>query len=172
MMPQELMQMPKGDLLLMRGGIPPVRGRKIEYFRSKRFTSRISDPPKVAPRPITISAAPVTAKLAGEASSSDPLAQALSAKKAALLSDGQAIAPAERAEPVMRALTSDELSGFAEITDDMLVLGTMVDLPPPGDEQAAIAFVTAMTARAVLEPAGAGAQSPEFATERHDHGRE
>src|SRR3546814_928081 len=85
MMPQELMQMPKGDLLLMRGGIPPVRGRKIEYFRSKRFTSRISDPPKVAPRPITISAAPVTAKLAGEASSSDPLAQALSAKKAALL---------------------------------------------------------------------------------------
>src|SRR3546814_6571463 len=40
MMPQELMQMPKGDLLLMRGGIPPVRGRKIEYFRSKRFTSR------------------------------------------------------------------------------------------------------------------------------------
>src|SRR3546814_20980285 len=81
MMPQELMQMPKGDLLLMRGGIPPVRGRKIEYFRSKRFTSRISDPPKVAPRPITISAAPVTAKLAGEASSSDPLAQARSEER-------------------------------------------------------------------------------------------
>src|SRR3546814_11480025 len=58
-------------------------------------------------------------------------------------------------EPVMRALTGDELSGFAEITDDMLVLGDMVDLPPPGDEQAAIAFVTAMTARDVLEPVGA-----------------
>src|SRR3546814_1939463 len=78
MMPQELMQMPKGDLLLMRGGIPPVRGRKIEYFRSKRFTSRISDPPKVAPRPIAINAVSSAAKLAGEASSSDPLAQALS----------------------------------------------------------------------------------------------
>src|SRR3546814_14727672 len=67
--------------------------------------------------------------------------------------------------PVMRALTGDELSGFAEITDDMLVLGDMVDLPPPGDEQAAIAFVTAMTARAVLEPVGADAPSPAFATE-------
>lgn len=172
MMPQELMQMPKGELLLMRGGIPPVRGRKIEYFRSKRFTSRISDPPKVAPRPITINAVSSAAKLAGKASGSDPLAQALRAKKAALLSDGQAIAPTERADPVMRALTGDELSGFAEITDDMLVLGDMVDLPPPGDEQAAIAFVTAMTARAVLEPVGAGAPSPEFVTERHDHGRE
>jgi len=172
MMPQELMQMPKGELLLMRGGIPPVRGRKIEYFRSKRFTSRISDPPKVAPRPIAVNTVSATAKLTGEASSSDPLAQALSAKRAALLNDGQATAPAERTEPVMRALTSDELSGFAEITDDMLVLGDMVDLPPPGDEQAAIAFVTAMTARAVLEPVGTGAQSPAFVTERHDHGRE
>src|SRR3546814_1848593 len=105
-------------------------------------------------------------------SSDLPLAQALSAKRAALLNDGQATAPAERTEPVMRALTGDELSGFAEITDDMLVLGDMVDLPPPGDEQAAIAFVTAMTARAVLEPVGADAPSPEFVTERHDHGRE
>src|SRR3546814_2203569 len=42
MMPQELMQMPKGDLLLMRGGIPPVRGRKIEYFRrSEEHTSEL-----------------------------------------------------------------------------------------------------------------------------------
>lgn len=39
MMPQELMQMPKGDLLLLRGGIPPVRARKIEYFRSRHFTA-------------------------------------------------------------------------------------------------------------------------------------
>src|SRR3546814_14642227 len=122
MMPQELMQMPKGDLLLMRGGIPPVRGRKIEYFRSKRFTSRISDPPKVAPRPIAINAVSSAAKLAGEASSSDPLAPALSAKRAALLNDGQATAPAERTEPVMRALTGDEISGFAEIKIGRAVL--------------------------------------------------
>lgn len=110
--------------------------------------------------------------MAGEAISSDPLALALSAKRAVLLNDRPAIAVAEQAQPSSRALTDDELSGFAEITDDMLVLGNMVDLPPPGDEQAAIAFVTAMTARAVLEPVGAGAQSPAFVTERHDHGRE
>src|SRR3546814_7355171 len=101
----------------------------------------MSDPPMVAPRPIAINAVSSAAKLAGEASSSDTLAQALSAKRAALLNDGQATAPAEQTEPVMRALTGDELSGFAEITDDMLVLGDMVDLPPPGDEQSGRAHV-------------------------------
>src|SRR3546814_17060615 len=79
----------------------------------------MSDPPMVAPRPVAINAVSSAAKWAGEASSSDPLAQALSAKRAALLNDGQATAPAERTEPVMRALTGDELPGFAEITDDM-----------------------------------------------------
>lgn len=54
MIPEELMQMAKGDLLLLRSGIPPVRARKIEYFRSRDFTSRISEPPKVAPRPVSI----------------------------------------------------------------------------------------------------------------------
>src|SRR3546814_16429471 len=82
------------------------------------------------------------AKWAGEASSSDPLAQALSAKRASLLNDGQATAPAERTEPVIRALTGDELSGFAAITDEMLVLGDLVDIPSPCDDQAAIAFLT------------------------------
>src|SRR3546814_15431486 len=97
-------------------------------------------------------------------SSDLPLAQALSAKRAALLNDGQATAPAERTEPVMRALTGDELSGFAEITDDMLVLGDMVDLTPPGDEQAPIAFVTAMPARAAFPPVGADSPIPVFVT--------
>ncbi len=32
MMPQELMQMPKGDLLLMRGGIPPRQGPQDRVF--------------------------------------------------------------------------------------------------------------------------------------------
>ena len=71
-----------------------------------------------------------------------------------------------------RALSDDELSGVVEITDDMLVLGEMVELPPPGDEQAAIAFVTAMTAGAALEPAGDITQSPAFVGARNDHGRE
>jgi len=172
MMPQELMQMPKGDLLLMRGGIPPVRGRKIEYFRSKRFTSRISDPPKVAPRPIATRAAPSPAELVSGDGSADPLAQAIRAKRTTLLKDGQASVPAEQAPPALRALTSDEFSGVADITDDMLVLGDMVELPPPGDERAAIAFVTAMTARAVRDQAGGVLPSPATTSERQDHGRD
>jgi type IV secretion system protein VirD4 len=43
-------------------------------------------------------------------------------------------------------------TAYAEITDDMLVLGELEELSPPGDEKAAIAFVMAMTARAVIEP--------------------
>ena len=37
-------------------------------------------------------------------------------------------------EVVMREMTDAELAGAAEITDDMLVLGDLAELPPPGDE--------------------------------------
>jgi type IV secretion system protein VirD4 len=167
MMPQELMQMPKGDLLLLRGGIPPVRARKIEYFRSRHFTSRISDPPKVAPRLIMIPQAKQVSPPASAGASSDVLAQAIEAKRAALL----APPPMEEEPVVTRTLTDDELSGYAEITDDMLVLGELEELPPPGDEKAAIAFVMAMTARAAIEPDDDYDSSEALVTARHDHGR-
>ncbi|OYY75801.1 MAG: conjugal transfer protein TraG [Sphingomonas sp. 28-62-20] len=167
MMPQELMQMPKGELLLLRGGIPPVRARKIEYFRSRRFTSRISDPPKVAPRPIVIPQTKPGSATATGAAGSDVLGQAIEAKRAALLT----LPPTEEEPLVTRTLTDDELSGYAEITDDMLVLGELEELPPPGDEKAALAFVMAMTARAVLEPDDDPEPSKALVTERHDHGR-
>lgn len=167
MMPQELMQMPKGELLLLRGGIPPVRARKIEYFRSRRFTSRISDPPKVAPRPIVIPQTKQGSATATAATGSDVLSQSIEAKRAAL------VAPPEPVEePVMtRLLTKDELDGYAEITDDMLVLGELEELPPPGDEKAALAFVMAMTARAVAEQDDDRDLSEALVTERLDHGR-
>lgn len=167
MMPQELMQMPKGELLLLRGGIPPVRARKIEYFRSRRFTSRISDPPKVAPRPIVIPQTKQGSATATAATGSDVLSQAIEAKRAALVAPPD---PVE--EPVMtRLLTKDELDGYAEITDDMLVLGELEELPPPGDEKAALAFVMAMTARAVAEQDDDRDLSEALVTERLDHGR-
>lgn len=70
-----------------------------------------------------------------------------------------------------RTLTDDELSGYAEITDDMLVLGELEALPPPGDEKAALDFVMAMTARAAIEPEDDGDLSETLVTGRHDHGR-
>lgn len=167
MMPQELMQMPKGELLLLRGGIPPVRARKIEYFRSRHFTSRISDPPKVAPRLIMIPQAKQVSPSASASAGSDVLTQAMEAKRAALL----APPPTEEEPVVTRTLTDDELAGYAEITDDMLVLGELEELPPPGDEKAAIAFVMAMTARAAIEPDDDHDSSEALVTARHDHGR-
>lgn len=167
MMPQELMQMPKGELLLLRGGIPPVRARKIEYFRSRHFTSRISDPPKVAPRLIMIPQAKQVSPSASAGAGSDVLTQAIEAKRAALL----APTPTEEERVVTRTLTDDELAGYAEITDDMLVLGELEELPPPGDEKAAIAFVMAMTARAAIEPDDDHDSSEALVTARHDHGR-
>lgn len=167
MMPQELMQMPKGDLLLLRGGIPPVRARKIEYFRSKRFTGRISDPPKVASRQIVARQPKPGPAQARSGVGADPLAQAIEAKRAAL----RPLPPTEEEPVVTRTLTEDELDGFAEITDDMLVLGELEALPPPGDEQAAVDFVMAMTARAALEPENDHEVSDLLVTARHDHGR-
>lgn len=95
------------------------------------------------------------------------LAQAIKAKRTALLTPP----PTEEAPVVTRTLTDDELSGYAEITDDMLVLGELEELPPPGDEKAAIAFVKAMTARAAIEPDDDYDSSEALVTARHDHGR-
>jgi len=167
MMPQELMQMPKGDLLLLRGGIAPVRARKIEYFRSRRFTSRVSEAPKVAARPVTVPRSAPVSPAAGAASGSDVLSQAIEAKRAALLD----VTPTEEMLPVTRLLTDDEVSGFAEITDDMLVLGELEDLPHPGDEKAALDFVMAMTARAVVDAENDLEPAAAMITEGHDHGR-
>jgi type IV secretion system protein VirD4 len=48
MMPQELIQMDPSQLILLRAGMPPVRGRKIFYWREKAFTARVLTPPIVA----------------------------------------------------------------------------------------------------------------------------
>jgi type IV secretion system protein VirD4 len=50
MMPQELMQMDPGQLLLLRAGLPPIRGRKIVYWREKAFSQRVLPPPVIPPR--------------------------------------------------------------------------------------------------------------------------
>ena len=49
MLPQELMQMPKEQLIVLKAGLPPVRGRKIVYWREKAFAARVQSPPPVAP---------------------------------------------------------------------------------------------------------------------------
>lgn len=54
LLPQELMQFPDGELLLLRGGIPPIHGDKIRFYADGRFRSRVIAAPVVPPIPKTV----------------------------------------------------------------------------------------------------------------------
>ncbi len=43
--PGEVMQLPQEDELVLVSGIPPIRARKIRYFKDKNFKTRVSPPP-------------------------------------------------------------------------------------------------------------------------------
>lgn len=49
MLPQELMQLPQSALIVLKAGLPPVRGRKIAYFRERVFQRRLRPAPDLAP---------------------------------------------------------------------------------------------------------------------------
>lgn len=147
LLPQELMQLPKNELLLLRAGIPPIRGRKIAYYRMPRFTRRVVAPPVPSARPIAAMLSPPTPASARQGAGTPGLS---GAPQQPATSSGETI----QEEIVMREMTDAELAGAAKITDDMLVLGDLAELPPPGDEAAAIAFVSAMVERALLPSVG------------------
>lgn len=67
MLPQELMQLPRDRMLILRGGMPPVMATKIRYYASKLFTRRILPAPIVAAAPAVASPQPIVAVVdAGE----------------------------------------------------------------------------------------------------------
>ncbi|PZQ65143.1 MAG: conjugal transfer protein TraG [Phenylobacterium zucineum] len=47
LLPQELTQLPSSDMIVLKAGLPPVRGRKIVYYREPAFTQRLRPPPNV-----------------------------------------------------------------------------------------------------------------------------
>jgi type IV secretion system protein VirD4 len=49
MLPQELMQLPQTALIVLKAGLPPVRGRKIAYWRDRIFRRRLRPAPTPAP---------------------------------------------------------------------------------------------------------------------------
>lgn len=49
MLPQELLTMPKDQLLVLRAGIAPIQGRKLVYHRDRAFQKRLLPPP-IPPR--------------------------------------------------------------------------------------------------------------------------
>lgn len=48
LLPQELMQFPPDKLILLRGGIPPIVGDKIVYYKSRFFGARAYPAPIVS----------------------------------------------------------------------------------------------------------------------------
>lgn len=54
LLPQELMQFPDSELLLLRGGIPPIHGDKIRYYADGLFRGRVEPAPEVPPIPRTL----------------------------------------------------------------------------------------------------------------------
>lgn len=53
MLPQELLLMPARDLIILRSGIAPVKGRRLRYFEDKQLSARTMHiPPTVKPRPV------------------------------------------------------------------------------------------------------------------------
>jgi type IV secretion system protein VirD4 len=49
MLPQEILQMPPEHLIVLKAGMPAARGRKIVYWRERRFARRVKPPPAVEP---------------------------------------------------------------------------------------------------------------------------
>jgi type IV secretion system protein VirD4 len=64
MLPQELIQMPPSRLIVLRAGMPPVRGRKIVYWRERAFAKRVLRPPAVAPQPAVATPKPASRPIA------------------------------------------------------------------------------------------------------------
>ena len=46
--PGEVMQLPAGDELVMVSGQPPIRAKKLRYFKDRNFTDRVTAPPALA----------------------------------------------------------------------------------------------------------------------------
>jgi type IV secretion system protein VirD4 len=73
-LPQELIGMDPGELIVLRAGLPPVRGRKIVYWRERAFVCRVLPPPQLPPRRLV---SDTTVLPAPGDLTSDPLALAL-----------------------------------------------------------------------------------------------
>ena len=71
MLPQELIQMAADRLIVLRAGLPPVRGRKIAYYRERAFQVRLRPAPVIGPRPIN---APARGRLPKDDTTGEPMA--------------------------------------------------------------------------------------------------
>jgi type IV secretion system protein VirD4 len=162
MLPQELMQMSKDELIVLRAGGPPIRGRKIVYHRSANFRRRLLDPPEVKARPV-----PKPKPDAPKPQAPPPGLVELAADVAAIRTAVDEI----RTVIVQRPMSESEAAGEAELTMDKVSLALedvdMDDLPAAGaTEQEVEQWMAGYLDRATLEEVlDLGTIAPE--DERH-----
>lgn len=79
LLPQELMQLPADDLIVLKAGVPPVRGRKIAYYRERAFSTRVRPPPAIpkTPQPDTTDPEPASMSAPSSAASSPMTLEAI-----------------------------------------------------------------------------------------------
>jgi type IV secretion system protein VirD4 len=86
LLPQELIALPHDQLLVLRAGLPPVRGRKIVFYRTPSLARRVTEPPVIPAwpspvigpgRPAPISPASGALTSAAEAAEAAPAAEVL-----------------------------------------------------------------------------------------------
>jgi type IV secretion system protein VirD4 len=167
MLPQELMQMSKDELIVLRAGVLPIRGRKIVYYDSPDFRGRIIDAPEIKPRPLT-KRAPDPPKPDGPAPGLAELAADVAAIKSAV--------DEIRTVVVQRPMTESEAAGEAELTVEKVSLALddidMDELPSAETSEAEVkAWVAGYLDRATLEEVlDLGAIAPhDDRRHRHDH---
>ena len=54
MLPQELMQLSSKALIVLKAGLSPTRGRKLVFYRDRRFMARVRPPPEIATAPFPV----------------------------------------------------------------------------------------------------------------------
>jgi type IV secretion system protein VirD4 len=54
--PGEVMQLPRGDELVLMSGCPPLQAKKARYFEDRRFTERVLPPPQPGGTPAPVAA--------------------------------------------------------------------------------------------------------------------
>lgn len=72
LLPQELSQMPDQDLIVLKAGLPPIRGRKLRYYGEPVFRRRLRPPPVVTPLAV-VTAEPEPESPAASEGTADPL---------------------------------------------------------------------------------------------------
>lgn len=125
MLPQELIQMPPDRLLVLRAGLPAIRGRKIAYYRERAFTARLRPAPVVPARPLPVPspkpvpAAPASARRPSAADRSRDVDLALVLP--ALTAEGHTAIPEVGASPEeVEAWVSQFIDASARLPEGVL----------------------------------------------------